>query len=63
MCLIVLQVYDALLTGSLVNWLSYFRPSGNRLMLYGLMRKLPSAADKVETAVDLSFGNAIIRYV
>ncbi|XP_052818372.1 fatty acid synthase-like [Mya arenaria] len=54
------EVHEALVTGALVGWLSYFRPTGSRLLMYGLMRKLPSTADKIETAVDLTFGNAIV---
>ncbi|XP_052230289.1 fatty acid synthase-like isoform X2 [Dreissena polymorpha] len=54
------EVHEALVTGALVSWLSYFRPNTNRLLIYGLMRKLPSTADKIETAVDMSFGSAIV---
>ena len=57
------QIRDALEAGALVNWMTFYGPVKNKNLIYGVLRKLPSLEERLNTAVDLTMGNTLVRLV
>ncbi|KAL4234401.1 hypothetical protein ACF0H5_006048 [Mactra antiquata] len=54
------EIDEALSIGSLISWIEHYGNVQNKLLTYGLLKKIPSLDGKIDTAVDISFGTTII---
>ena len=55
------QVQEGLEAGALVNWMTFYGPVKNKNLTYGILRKLPNLEERLNTAVDLTMGNTVVR--
>ena len=41
--------------------MTFYGPVKNKSLTYGILRKLPNLEERLDTAVDLTMGNTVVR--